>query len=952
MSLVSKAVMRELVENNKETYVQKEDGKGLSSNDYTTTEKNKLAGLSNYTHPNYTSKSNGLYKVTVDSQGHVSDATAVQKKDITDLGIPAQDTTYEVATSSKHGLMSKEDKTKLDGVPSNIQEQLDNKAPSKHEHDYLPITGGTIKGDGITPLKIESNDQTYSYIGFYNGESTKLGEIGYANNTAYVQDGNYMQPILHTGNYNVYLTDYSKTDHTHDGLMSQDDKSKLDSIETGANNYTHPSHTAKSNGLYKITVDSQGHVNSATTVAKSDITALGIPSQDTTYSNATTSKSGLMSSNDKTKLDSIPSNVQEQLDGKASSSHKHDYLPITGGTIDGDSMTPIDIKSSTTQHSFISFSNNESSELGKVGYVNGNASVSFNGTIHPILHMGNYDSYLGDYSKEGHTHSEYSPTDHTHDASNITQDSTHRFVSDAEKSTWNAKADTSVATSSNNGLMSSSDKTKLDGIESNANNYVHPSYTAKANGFYKVTVDGNGHVSNVESVTKGDITKLGIPSQDTVYTHPSHTAKSNGLYKVTVDAQGHVSGTSSVTKSDITALGIPSQDTTYEESTTSKSGLMSSTDKAKLNNIENEAEVNLVNDVQIDGTTILEDKVANIPLANADDYGVVKVERDGSIVYVYGDWYSTGKNWYAVPSLVRDDSDSLLIDPIYLPLATTTTNGIISKSDKAKLDGIEANATKVVVENELTSTSMVNALSSLQGKILNDRINAINTNLGNLGAGDMLKSTYDIDGDGIVDDAKRVNGHTVQSDVPFNAKFTDTTYSEANTSVSGLMSATDKVKLNGIEEGAEKNVVTGAYIRMNNDVPLAGIIVRNDGTEIEVPALDSTYKIQTTLIPKVTTTEDGLMKKQDKAKLDAFGDASTYALKSEISRVFKYIGTVMNESDLPESSSVGDVYNIYNASKYGGAGMNVVYTGTGWDALGEKFSIDTITTSFIDGVCL
>ena len=43
--------------------------------------------------------------------------------------------------------------------------------------------------------------------------------------------------------------------------------------------------------------------------------------------------------------------------------------------------------------------------------------------------------------------------------------------------------------------------------------------------------------------------------------------------------------------------------------------------------------------------------------------------------------------------------------------------------------------------------------------------------------------------------ADTVNGHTVLSDVPANAKFTDTTYSNATTSNAGLMSATDKAKL-------------------------------------------------------------------------------------------------------------------------------------------------------------
>ncbi|MBR5791398.1 MAG: hypothetical protein IKY40_06720, partial [Phascolarctobacterium sp.] len=53
--------------------------------------------------------------------------------------------------------------------------------------------------------------------------------------------------------------------------------------------YTHPSHTAKSSGLYKITVDSNGHVSAATAVAKSDITGLGIPAQDTVYTLPTAS---------------------------------------------------------------------------------------------------------------------------------------------------------------------------------------------------------------------------------------------------------------------------------------------------------------------------------------------------------------------------------------------------------------------------------------------------------------------------------------------------------------------------------------------------------------------------------------------------------------------------------------------------------------------------------------
>ncbi len=79
-----------------ELFVKKESGKGLSSNDYTAAEKSKLAGIADgankYTHPAYTAKASGLYKVTVDATGHVSAATPAAKEDITALGIPGQDT--------------------------------------------------------------------------------------------------------------------------------------------------------------------------------------------------------------------------------------------------------------------------------------------------------------------------------------------------------------------------------------------------------------------------------------------------------------------------------------------------------------------------------------------------------------------------------------------------------------------------------------------------------------------------------------------------------------------------------------------------------------------------------------------------------------------------------------------------------------------------------------------
>jgi len=51
-----------------------------------------------------TAVSSGLYKVAATAQGHIAGLTAVEKSDITALGIPAQDTTYGVVSKTANGL--------------------------------------------------------------------------------------------------------------------------------------------------------------------------------------------------------------------------------------------------------------------------------------------------------------------------------------------------------------------------------------------------------------------------------------------------------------------------------------------------------------------------------------------------------------------------------------------------------------------------------------------------------------------------------------------------------------------------------------------------------------------------------------------------------------------------------------------------------------------------------
>lgn len=257
------------------TKVDKVNGKGLSTNDYTTTEKNKLEGIET-----------GATKTIVDATIGSTSTNPVQNKAV------YASLNNKVDKVSGKGLSTNDytttEKTKLSGIEDNANNYV------------LPIAsasalGGIKVGDNLT---IGSDGKLSAVQGTYTlptASASILGGIKVGTNLS----------INGSGVLSATDTTYSPATTSSNGLMTSADKTKLDGIEAQANKYVHPSHTSKSSGLYKVTVDSLGHVTAATSVAKSDITALGIPAQDTTYNNATTSTAGLMSAADKTKLDGI-----------------------------------------------------------------------------------------------------------------------------------------------------------------------------------------------------------------------------------------------------------------------------------------------------------------------------------------------------------------------------------------------------------------------------------------------------------------------------------------------------------------------------------------------------------------------------------------------------------------------------------------------------------------------
>lgn len=86
-----------------------------------------------------------------------------------------------------------------------------------------------------------------------------------------------------------------------------------------------------------------------------------------------------------------------------------------------------------------------------------------------------------------------------------------------EKNKLASLSDPKPATTENNGLMSSADKAKLDGIEAGANNYTHPVYEAKQAGLYRISVDNTGHVATADKMTSEELAAEGVSPAD--HTH-------------------------------------------------------------------------------------------------------------------------------------------------------------------------------------------------------------------------------------------------------------------------------------------------------------------------------------------------------------------------------------------------------------------------------------------------
>ena len=182
--------------------------------------------------------------------------------------------------------------------------------------------------------------------------------------------------------------------------------------------------------------------------------------------------------------------------------------------------------------------------------------------------------------------------------------------------------------------------------------------------------------------------------------------------------------------------------------------------------------------------------------------------------------------------------------------ATTTEAGLLSATDKAKLDKIDAEANKTVIVNNLTSDSVTAALSAAQGKALKTAIDSLTGDLGELGGGDMLKATYDTNNNGYVDNADnavKFDGHAISE---FSMAGHTHEISDVNNLQTELNNKADKEHTHNYASKAFKSVVVGGKtITADNQedslelVAGSNVTLTSDATndKVTISAKDTTY---------------------------------------------------------------------------------------------------------------
>ena len=524
------------------------------------------------------------------------------------------------------------------------------------------------------------------------------------------------------------------------GFMTPNAKIKLATIETGANFYEHPaSHPPTiitQNSNFRFINDNQILAwNNKIDLPLTDITH-GVLGGADLHANATQWEDGFMSYQDKVKIDGLVFNNQfvhplthsasmitETLDRIWFTHDEHDKLD--GIENNANRYThpfthPATMIIQDTSHKFVTdiqISNWDSKTVnsyvdGKVNSLLDGVGTSLN-TLKKLANAINNDSnywitigglinnkvdkvsgkalstndFTNTYKTkldgiEANANNYIHPTSHPADI--IIQDTFHKFVGDNQIAYWNAKADVpitdlthgslsggilhSLVTSVSAGFMSIADKNKLNNIENNANNYIHP--TSHSAAIITETVDRFWF-------TPVEKTKLdGIETNANKYIHPStHPASiiiEDSTHRFLTD--GYISSWNNKIDSPLTNLTHEnlSGGSLHSIVTTTVNGFSSYQDKVKLNGIEVSAN-NYIHPTSHLASIIEEDPTR-------------RFVTDGQIEY----WDDK------ISGPLNELSHGNLPGGFLHALATNIDDGFLSYQDKIKLNGIEVNANNYI----------------------------------------------------------------------------------------------------------------------------------------------------------------------------------------------------------------------------------------------------------------
>lgn len=292
--------------------------------------------------------------------------------------------TIPAATQSAAGVMTASDKQNLDiNIPNRIT-NLDNRVTTEVNRleELIESSSSEITNDLNVEIQARKDGDAQLQTNINNLQSTMNTELA-----------KKVGKVTVAGSGNAVTT----------ASISGDTLT----LTKGAtyNNYVHPAGSApsKASGFYKFSTDSTSHISGVTAVTKADITALGIPAQNTntTYTFANGSAGNFT-------VTPSGGNAQTVSVGKPANAGNADTVggisPSAFVKKAGDTMTGILTISQTssgqplTLHgtdavSLIQFVNNKV-ETAEVGYTNSLGAYLYNDklTTHPCISLGKVDS--------------------------------------------------------------------------------------------------------------------------------------------------------------------------------------------------------------------------------------------------------------------------------------------------------------------------------------------------------------------------------------------------------------------------------------------------------------------------------------------------------------------------------------------------------------------------------